>query len=174
VGGLYLMYFGGVYEYALRNHPAHLAMYVHFLLSGFLFFAVLISPDPLPRRLAYPARFAVLLGALALHAFFGVALMQTANVIAADWFTDLARPWGPDPLTDQRVGGGIAWAIGEAPALIVALILFRQWVRADEREQRRLDRAADRDGDAKLIAYNEWLAAQRVVDDLARDQRESS
>jgi cytochrome c oxidase assembly factor CtaG len=157
VGGLYVMYFSGAYEYALRNHPAHLAMYTHFILSGYLFFAVLIGPDPMPHRLGHPARFVLLLGALVFHAFFGVALMNTSTVIAADWFTDLARPWGPDPLADQRTGGGIAWAIGEAPAVLVAFILFRQWVRDDEREQRRLDRAADRDGDAALEAYNDWL-----------------
>ena len=160
IGGLYVMYFTGAYEYALRNHPAHLAMYAHFIASGYLFFAILISPDPLPRRLGYPARMAVLLGALVFHAFFGVVLMNGTTVIAADWFADIARPWGPDPLTDQKTGGGIAWAIGEAPAILVAFILFRQWIRADEREQRRLDRAADRDGDTKLAAYNEWLADQ--------------
>jgi len=151
------MYFSGAYEYALRHHPAHLAMYAHFLLSGYLFFAVLIGPDPLPSRLGYPARMALLLGALVFHAFFGVALMNTGTVIAADWFAELARPWGADPLADQRTGGGIAWAIGEAPAVIVAIILFRQWIADDEREQRRLDRAADRDGDAALAAYNKWL-----------------
>jgi cytochrome c oxidase assembly factor CtaG len=160
VGGLYVMYFSGAYEYALRNHPAHLAMYAHFILSGYLFFAVLIGPDPLPHRLSHPARFVLLLSALVFHAFFGVALMNTGTVIAADWFTDLARPWGPDPLTDQRTGGGIAWAIGEAPAVLVAFLLFRQWVRDDEREQRRIDRAADRDGDAALQAYNQWLRQQ--------------
>jgi cytochrome c oxidase assembly factor CtaG len=37
--------------------------------------------------------------------------------------------------------------------LLVAVILFRQWVRDDEREQR----AADRDGDAAVEAYNAWL-----------------
>jgi cytochrome c oxidase assembly factor CtaG len=82
--------------------------------------------------------------------------MNSGTVIAADWFAELARPWGPDPLTDQRIGGGIAWAIGEAPAVLVAF-LFREWVREDEREQRRLNRAADRDGDAALEAYNRWL-----------------
>ena len=158
IGGLYVMYFSGTYEYALRNHPAHLAMYTHFILSGYLFFAILIGPDPLPRRQPYPARMALLLGALVFHAFFGVALMNAGTVIAADWFTEIARPWGPDPLTDQRTGGGIAWAVGEAPAVLVAIILFRQWIRDDEREQQRLDRAADRDGDAALEAYNAWLA----------------
>ena len=157
VGGLYVMYFTGAYEYALRNHPAHLAMYAHFILSGYLFFAILIGPDPLPRRPGYPARMVLLLASLVFHAFFGVALMTQNNVIAADWFAELARPWGDDPLADQKTGGGIAWAVGEAPAILVALVLFRQWIRDDEREQRRIDRAADRDGDAALAAYNEWL-----------------
>ena len=160
IGGLYVMYFSGAYEDALRNHPVHLAMYAHFILSGYLFFAILIGTDPLPRRQSPPTRMVLLLGALVFHAFFGVALMNTGTVIAADWFTEIARPWGPDPLTDQRTGGGIAWAVGEAPAVLVAVILFRQWVRDDEREQRRLDRAADRDGDAALEAYNAWLAGQ--------------
>ncbi|RSM39244.1 copper resistance protein CopD, partial [Actinoplanes sp. ATCC 53533] len=157
VGGLYVMYFSDAYEYALRNHPAHLALYLHFLLSGYLFFAVLISPDPLPRRVPHMARLVVLMASLAFHAFFGVTLMSMTDVIAADWFTEVARPWGLDPLTDQRTGGGIAWGVGEIPAYAVAIVLFTQWIQADEREQRRLDRAADRDGDAALEAYNTWL-----------------
>ncbi|RSM41944.1 copper resistance protein CopD, partial [Actinoplanes sp. ATCC 53533] len=64
VGGLYVMYFSDAYEYALRNHPAHLALYLHFLLSGYLFFAVLISPDPLPRRVPHMARLVVLMASL--------------------------------------------------------------------------------------------------------------
>ncbi len=32
-----------------------------------------------------------------------------------------------------------------------------QWARSDERMARRLDRAADRDGDAELHAYNDRL-----------------
>ncbi len=161
VGGLYAMYFTGLYEYTLRNHPAHLLLYLYLIGSGVLFFAVLISPDPLPRPLPYPARFELLLATLAAHAFFGVALVLTRSVIAADWFAEIAHPWGPDPLTDQRTGGGLAWAIGEAPALIVGLVVFLQWIRQNEGGQRRLDRAADRDGDAALEAYNQLLAAPR-------------
>lgn len=52
---------------------------------------------------------------------------------------------------------------GQWPRVLRAnasIILFRQGIRDDEREQRRLDRAADRDGDAALAAlaaYNKWL-----------------
>ena len=36
-----------------------------------------------------------------------------------------------------------------------------QWFRRDEQETRRKDRQADRDGDAELRAYNEYLARLR-------------
>lgn len=47
---------------------------------------------------------------------------------------------------------------GEVPLVIVMLALLVQWARSDERTARRLDRAADRDDDADLAAYNAMLA----------------
>ncbi len=46
----------------------------------------------------------------------------------------------------------------------VALILAVQWARADDREAKRRDRAADRDGDAELNAYNAMLAGMADQD----------
>jgi putative copper resistance protein D len=62
-----------------------------------------------------------------------------------------------DPLSDQRLGGGIAWAAGEIPLLVVVVALLIQWARQDEREARRRDRRADNDGEAELTAYNAML-----------------
>ncbi|HTJ67292.1 MAG TPA: cytochrome c oxidase assembly protein, partial [Actinospica sp.] len=59
---------------------------------------------------------------------------------------------------DQNTAGSIAWAFGEAPTIIVLLVLFVQWARSDQREAKRKDRKADRDGDAELNDYNEYLA----------------
>ena len=55
-------------------------------------------------------------------------------------------------------GGGIAWAFGEVPTLLVLIALAVQWSRSDDREAARHDRKAERDGDAELTAYNEQLA----------------
>jgi len=44
---------------------------------------------------------------------------------------------------------------------VLAVIVAVQWFRRDEAESRRLDRQADRDGDAQLRAYNEHLAQLR-------------
>lgn len=61
-------------------------------------------------------------------------------------------------LADQATGGGIAWGTGELPVVLVALMVVRQWSRSEERAARRYDRAADRDDDAALRAYNDQLA----------------
>jgi cytochrome c oxidase assembly factor CtaG len=71
----------------------------------------------------------------------------------------MGRTWGPTPLEDQYIGGGVAWSIGELPTLILAITVAIQWSRSDERAQKRADRHADRTGDAELDAYNAQLAA---------------
>lgn len=138
VGSLYAMYFTGLFELALRSHIAHLAMLAQFLAVGYLFFWTVIGADPAPRRPAHPVRMLLIVAAMILHAILGVVLMQASAPLAADWFTQLARPWGPSALEDQRTGGGIAWSFGELPTHLVLLALFAQWSRADEREQRRI------------------------------------
>jgi putative copper resistance protein D len=42
--------------------------------------------------------------------------------------------------------------------VLVMLALLIQWRRSDDRTAKRLDRAADRDDDAELAAYNNMLA----------------
>jgi hypothetical protein len=43
--------------------------------------------------------------------------------------------------------------------VLVLVALTRQWAKSEERQARRKDRAADRDGDAELVAYNAYLAS---------------
>ena len=41
--------------------------------------------------------------------------------------------------------------------LFMILVVAWQWMRSDEREARRKDRQAERDGDAELTSYNDYL-----------------
>ncbi|MFC4065802.1 cytochrome c oxidase assembly protein [Actinoplanes subglobosus] len=173
VGSLYAMYFTGLYELALRSHAAHLAMVGHFLGTGYLFFSCVIGVDPGPRRPIHPLRVVMVFAAMAMHAFLGIALMASTRVLASAWYESLARPWGVSPLADQHTGGGLAWSFGELPMAVVLGALLVQWMRADDREARRRDRAADRaeaagGTDPELAAYNAMLAAL-----AARDGRSS-
>jgi len=63
-----------------------------------------------------------------------------------------------DALKDQQIGGFVTWGIGEAPTLVLAVIMAMMWARADQKVAVRLDRQADRSGDAELNAYNRMLA----------------
>ena len=147
-GTLFAFYFSSLFPLALSTHVGHELMHLHFLASGYLFLWVLIGVDPGPRRPQPALRMLVMFVTVAVHAFFGVVLMMSTTVLAQEYFANLGRTWGRSLLADQVYGGGIAWGFGELPMLIVALILAVQWARSDERESRRLDRAADRDHDA--------------------------
>jgi cytochrome c oxidase assembly factor CtaG len=157
VGSYYALYFSGLFDVALNEHWAHVLMNVHFLAVGALFFWPIIGIDPAPRRLPPAARLGVVFASVPFHAFFGVALMSSNTVIGGDFYRTLALPWVPDLLHDQQLGGGLAWASGELPLLLVVVALLVQWSRQDERSARRDDRRADADGDADLGAYNAML-----------------
>ncbi len=132
-------------------------MNLHFLLVGLLFFWPLVGVDPSPRRWPPAARLGIVFASVPFHAFFGVALMSDNTVIGGAFYRALALPWVTDPLADQKLGGGLAWASGEIPLLLVLIALLVQWSRQDERTARRDDRRADADGDADLVAYNAML-----------------
>jgi putative copper resistance protein D len=157
-GSLIAFYFSDLFKLALTTHVGHELMDVHFLLTGYLFAWVLIGIDPGPRRLGYPLRLLLLFITMAFHAFFFLSVMGANTVLQAEFFGELGRNWGRGLLADQQYGGGIGWGIGEVPTLLIAMVLVSQWIKSDERDARRYDRAADRDGDAELEAYNAMLA----------------
>ncbi|MBM7368448.1 cytochrome c oxidase assembly protein [Gordonia hydrophobica] len=157
VGSFYVLYLGGLFDVVVENHSAHLLMNLHFLVSGYLFYWLTIGIDPAPRTISPVAKLGVVMGSLPFHAFFGVALMMTSGIIAEKWYVSLQHPWAYDMAADQRVGGGIAWATGEFPLVVVMLALLVQWNRSDSRAAKRFDRKEDRDHDAELESYNQML-----------------
>ena len=151
-------YYTGLFEVALRTYLGHLGMIAHFTLAGYLFVNALVGVDPSPHRPAYPQRLLLLLGTMAFHAFFGVALMGSEVLLVPDWFGNLGRDWGPSALLDQQQGGAIAWGVGEVPTIALAIVVALSWARDDERAARRRDRRVDRDGDVEMDEYNAMLA----------------
>lgn len=157
-GSIVMFYFTPLFGITLKYHVGHEFMMVHFLMTGYLFALVLVGIDPVPRRPAYPLRLITLIATLGYHAFVGIALMGSTALLQAWWFGNLGRDWGTrDAIADQQLGGSIMWGLGEIPTMVIAVIVGVQWSIADGRLAKRLDRQADRDGDADLVAYNEML-----------------
>ncbi len=157
IGSLWIFYYTDLFRWSLYDHLGHQWMIAHFLITGYLFVQSLIGIDPVPWRLPYPGRLLLLIGIMAMHAFFGIAIMMQSGLMVAEWFGAMGRTWGATPLEDQYIGGGIAWSIGEIPTLILAITVAIQWSRSDARETKRRDRHADRTGEAELDAYNARL-----------------
>lgn len=155
---LWAFYYSPLFRFAAEDHIGHTLMIVHFLATGYLLVLTLIGIDPMPYKAPYAIRMLVLLGTMAFHAFFGLTLMMSTSLLAADWYGAMGRPWGPSAIADQQIGGGIAWGIGELPTLVLAVAVVIMWARSDTVLAKRLDRKADRDGDAELHEYNEMLA----------------
>ncbi|KOX24318.1 copper resistance protein CopD [Nocardiopsis sp. NRRL B-16309] len=156
----YALYFTPLFANLMNDHLGHLFMGVHFLLAGFLFYWIIVGVDPAPRKVPFLLRILLLLVAMGFHAFFGITIMMQSAPIAMEFYDQFDVPWLEGQAEDQYEGGGIAWALGEIPTVLVMLALVVQWSRDDEKEERRRERHSRRGGsdDADMDDYNAYLA----------------
>ncbi|MFB7460403.1 MULTISPECIES: cytochrome c oxidase assembly protein [unclassified Streptomyces] len=158
VASLYALYFTSIFDFLMGSRAGHIAMMVHFLAVGLVFFWPIMGVDPGPNRPGHLMRMLELFAGMPFHAFFGIALMMATTPMVST-FQNPPASLGIDALTDQSAAGGIAWAFSEIPSVLVLLALLFQWYGSEQRQARRKDRAADRDGDKELEAYNAYLAS---------------
>jgi len=169
IASMLLFYFTPLIVFAMTTHIGHVLMVVHFTLVGYLFINVIIGIDPSANRPAYPMRLVLMFATMIFHAFFGVAIISMKGLIGAPFFGQLGLSWGVDAALDQRIAGEITWGVGEFPSLALAISLAVMWAKSEERVARRVDRAAVRDGEADLKAYNamlEQLAQEDAQEDV--------
>ena len=132
-------------------------MVVHFLIIGYLFVQTLVGIDPVAGRPPYPLRLVLLLATMAFHAFFGLSLDDRHGPAALRLVRRDGTHLGSaaarrsaggrrDRLERRRDPDGGAGDHRRDPV-----------EPRDTREAKRQDRAADRDGDAELAAYNAML-----------------
>ncbi|MER7762924.1 cytochrome c oxidase assembly protein [Streptomyces sp. NPDC097619] len=158
IASLYALYFTPLFDFLMGSKPGHIAMMVHFLMVGLVFFWPIMGVDPGPHRPGYVMRMLELFAGMPFHAFFGIALMMASEPLIGTYANPPAS-LGVDALDDQQWAGGIAWAFSEIPSVLVLIALIYQWYHSEQRTARRADRAADRNGDRELEEYNAYLAS---------------
>ena len=140
----FALYFTGLYGLAMRNGLVHELLHVHFVAVGCLFFWPLVGLDPLPGRWPYPGRALLMFLSTPFHTVLGLTVMQSTELLGGDWYPSLGLSW-LDPYADQKAAGGILWVGGEVVSVTMLGVLLVQWMRASEREARRIDRQLDRE-----------------------------
>ena len=135
-GFMWASHMTGLYEATLRSAGIHTAEHLAYLVTALLFWLPVVAVDPAPSHLSYPARIFYLFLAMPAMAFLGLAIFSTQHVLYPAY---AAVEGTARALADQRVAGALMWTGGMfliVPAL--AFVLF-DWMRADEREARRVD-----------------------------------
>lgn len=103
---------------------------LHFLVSGCLFWWLIVGRDPSRWRLSHPAKLGLLAAGIPVNAILGVALTGATVSIAPHFHT----------LGDTHQGGSILWVVGELTSLIAMGIVLYQWMQVEERAALRADR----------------------------------
>ena len=73
-----------------------------------------------------------------LSSFLGLVIFSAETVLYPHYLT-LERSWGPTPLDDQRLAGGVMWVGGDAAFVLALVLVVAAWLRHEERANLRED-----------------------------------
>jgi putative copper resistance protein D len=150
-GPLFILYFTGLCAAGVQSPLVDQAIYLGLLVTGCAFCWAVVGVDPLPRRFGFGVRIAYMVLAFPMYSILGMALESQGQSISSNV-----------ALSDLHTAGGIIWVIGDAIALTGAIAVFVQWLRADERDARRVDAASEQAAAAQLA---HWRAARDAAAD---------
>jgi putative copper resistance protein D len=111
-----------VMDLVVRDQAVHDAEHLLYLLSGYLFFLVVIGSEPIRWRVSLPGRFLLLLAAMQVDTVVGVVLM-IAPGRAFPAYAHARRAFGPSPVTDLHHGGMIMWIGSDVIMTVLALVV---------------------------------------------------
>ena len=139
----FVMYFTSWYTAVFHSPTVRELTYLALLAAGFAFFWTLLRVDPVPKEYAYAVSMWIT-GALVIgDAFLGIAVIADQNLIGAAYYHALARPWGPTLQTDQVLGGGVLWILGDLVGLPFLAAQLIHMMREDESDAARIDAELD-------------------------------
>ncbi|MGQ0631544.1 MAG: cytochrome c oxidase assembly protein [Sporichthyaceae bacterium] len=140
----WVIFFSPWFEAMMRVEAVDVATLVLLLGLGFLYYWTRLQVDPVPRRYPQILSMFIGLGEVIANAALGLALITGGGLIAADYYADLARDWGPSLALDQKIGGGWYWLVGHIAGIPFVMIAFWLARRDDVVIASRVDAELDR------------------------------
>jgi cytochrome c oxidase assembly factor CtaG len=112
------------------------------VLIGLGYFYTRLQADPVPRRFSPLLSIGISVVETLGDGLLGLVLWL-GPVIAHDYYTALNRTWGPSLRTDQSVGAGVLWILGDVLGLPFLLMLMRALRVHEMSRAREVDRELD-------------------------------
>ena len=139
----FVLYFTPWYEAGFHSVAVRELTYLALMVPGFVFFWTLLRVDPVPRTYPYLVALWVTGVEVVGDAVLGLAVIAYQGLIAGAYYHALARPWGPSLATDQVLGGGALWILGDIVGLPFLAAQLIQMIREDESEAAAIDAELD-------------------------------
>ncbi|MEO6397056.1 MAG: cytochrome c oxidase assembly protein [Tepidiformaceae bacterium] len=147
---MWLSHYSPLYDDALENAWLHRVEHLLYLTAAMMFWWQAIGLDPTPWRMSHPVRLLYVFLQMPQNSFLALSIYSSSHVIYKHYET-LGRTWGPTPLADQQQAGIIMWVAGDLLFLGAICYVIASWVKAEELETKRQDRAqAKRKAEATL------------------------
>jgi len=146
----FALYFSPWYAAGFHSTLVRELTYLALMSPGFVFFWTLLRVDPVPRRYPYLVSLWVTGAEVVGDAVLGLAVIADQSLIAGGYYHALARPWGPSLRTDQVLGGGALWILGDVVGLPFLAAQLIQMIREDEADAAVIDAELD----ARDAAYH--------------------
>jgi cytochrome c oxidase assembly factor CtaG len=139
----FLVYFTSWYGAGFDSTLVKELTYLAFMVPGYLFFWTLLRIDPVPKAYPYVVSLWISAAEVIGDAVLGLAIIADPNLIASAYYHALARPWGPNLSTDQVLGGGTIWVLGDIVGLPFLAAQLIQMIREDESDAKVIDAELD-------------------------------
>jgi cytochrome c oxidase assembly factor CtaG len=139
----FVLYFSPWYAAGFGSTLVRELTYLALLVPGFVFFWTLLRIDPVPKAYPYLVALWITGAEVVGDAILGLAVIADQSLIAGGYYHALARPWGPSVPSDQVIGGGVLWVLGDLVGLPFLAAQLIQMIREDESEAAVIDADLD-------------------------------
>ena len=135
-------HFSPLFNVALENPWVHDLEHVLFLVTALLFWWPAVGLDPTPWRMPHAARGLYVFLQMPQNTFLAVVILYASAPLYPHYAT-LNRSWGPSPLVDQQMAGGIMWIAGDLLFIAAIGAIIAAWMRFEDRTAAQADRRVD-------------------------------
>ena len=137
-------HYSPLFNAALEHEWLHWLEHMLYVSVALMFWWQVIGADPTPWRMAHPIKLLYVFLQMPQNSFLALSIYDTQRVLYSHYETTL-RTWGPSPLEDQQLAGITMWVVGDLLFLAAVAFVIAGWVKHEEFEARRQDRARARE-----------------------------
>jgi cytochrome c oxidase assembly factor CtaG len=159
----FVLYFSPWYAAGFHSLVVRELTYLALVLPGLFFFWTLLRVDPVPKEYPYLVALWVTAAEVVGDAALGLSVIADHTLIAGGYYHALARPWGPSLASDQVIGGGALWVVGDIVGLPFLATVLIAMIREDESQARVIDAELDAE-ESRRAASQDDLAGGRAMD----------